>query len=61
LAICRRYVLDGHSVGNTKMASEFVEITFVRTASQDQQVGFGDLTHDVRQGPDDPLMSLVPH
>jgi hypothetical protein len=60
LAIRRRYVLDAYPVGNAKMASEFVKITFIRTASQDQQVGFGDLTHHVRQCLDDPLVSLVP-
>jgi hypothetical protein len=53
-------VLDAHPVGNAKMASEFAEITFIRAASQDQQVGFGDLTHDVRQCLDDPVVSLVP-
>jgi hypothetical protein len=52
-------VLDADPVGNSKAESEFVEITFIRTASQDQQVGFGDVTHDVRQCLDDPLMSLV--
>jgi hypothetical protein len=42
------------------MSSEFVEIALIRTASQDQQVGLGDLTHDVRQCLDDPVMSFVP-
>jgi hypothetical protein len=53
-------MLDTHPVGNAKMASEFVEITLIRAASQDQQVGFGYLTHYVRQCLDDPLVPLVP-
>src|SRR6516162_2457055 len=42
------------------MASEFVEIALIRAPSQDQQVSFGDLTNDVRQCLDDPVMRLVP-
>jgi hypothetical protein len=60
LAIRGRQVLDGHPAGNSEMASKLVEITLIRTASQDQQVGFGNLTHNVWQRLDDPLMSLVP-
>jgi hypothetical protein len=60
LAICRCHAPDAHPVGNSKMTSEFIEITLIRAASQDQQVSFGDLTHNVRQCLDDPVMSLVP-
>jgi hypothetical protein len=60
LAISRRYVLDAHPVGNSKTASEFVEITLIWTASQDQQVSFRDLMHNIRQCLDDPMMSLIP-
>jgi len=60
LAIRRRNVLDAYPVGNSKMASEFAEITLIRAASQNQQVGFGNLTHHVRQCLDDPVVSLVP-
>jgi hypothetical protein len=41
------------------MASEIVEITLLRAASQDQQMGLGDLPHDMRQGLDNPVMSLA--
>jgi hypothetical protein len=59
LAIRRRYVLDADPVGNSKMAGKFVQITFIRAPSQDQQVGFRNLTPDVRQRLDDPVMPLV--
>ena len=60
LAIGPRHVLDAHLVRNAKTASEFVEITLIRTVSQDQQVGVGDLAHNMRQCLDDPVMSLIP-
>jgi len=52
-------VLDAYPIRNSKMTSEFVEITLIWAASQDQQVGFGDLTYNVRQRLDDSVMALV--